>query len=58
MFPTPDRCYSTCSNLPGLTMKLQLPRTAAAALLLATTAVATNNILTADKLEADIKTSE
>jgi hypothetical protein len=38
---------------------MKLPRTAAAAtLLLSSTAVATNNPLTPDKLEADIKTEE
>jgi len=37
-------------------MKLPLP--AAATLLLWSTAVATDNLLTADKLEADIKTEE
>jgi len=39
-------------------MRQILPRTAASLLLLATTTIATNNLLTADKLEAAIKTEE
>ncbi|KAK4153787.1 peptidase-like protein [Chaetomidium leptoderma] len=37
---------------------MKVPGTAAAALLLSATAIATNNLLTADKLEVDIKTEE
>ncbi|KAL2135130.1 hypothetical protein VTI74DRAFT_9723 [Chaetomium olivicolor] len=37
---------------------MKLPRTAGATLLLASTTVATNNVLTPDKLEAEIKTQE
>jgi hypothetical protein len=38
--------------------RMKLPRIPLAALLLSSAAIATNNILTAEKLEADIRTDE